>query len=103
MTGKEIKYKSFSVIGAARSGVAAAKLLKAKGYDVFLSDSSPEEKINKDFVKEIKENQIKHEFGKHSDSLRFFEHLFSAKQVKLVDSINSDVCFQLLENTNYSN
>jgi UDP-N-acetylmuramoylalanine--D-glutamate ligase len=67
LTGEEIKYKSFSVIGAARSGVAAAKLLKSKGYDVLLSDSSPEEKINKDFVKEIKENQIRHEFGKHSD------------------------------------
>lgn len=67
MSEDKIKYKSFSVIGAARSGVAAAKLLKSKGYDVFLSDSSPEEKLNKDFVKEIKENQINHEFGKHSD------------------------------------
>ncbi len=61
-----MKYNSFSVIGAARSGVAAAKLLKSQGYKVFLSDSSPEEKINKDFVKEIIENGIEHEFGKHS-------------------------------------
>lgn len=64
-----LKYKSFSVIGAARSGVASAKMLKSRGYKVFLSDSSPEEKINQDFVKEIKANSIEHEFGKHSDKV----------------------------------
>lgn len=71
MTEGKIKYKSFSVIGAARSGVAAAKMLKSRGYDVFLSDSSPEEKINTDFVKEIRQNKIDHEFGEHSE--RVFE------------------------------
>jgi UDP-N-acetylmuramoylalanine--D-glutamate ligase len=62
----EIKYNSYSVIGAARSGVAAAKLLKSKGYKVFLSDASGEDKINKDFIKEIHDNMIEHEFGRHS-------------------------------------
>lgn len=65
----KLKYNSFSIIGAARSGVAAAKLLKLNGYKVFLSDSSPEEKINKDFIKEIKDNGIEHEFGKHSEKV----------------------------------
>jgi UDP-N-acetylmuramoylalanine--D-glutamate ligase len=65
----KIKYRSYSVIGAARSGVAAAKLLKKKGYKVFLSDLSPEDKINKDFVKEIRENNIECEFGIHSDKV----------------------------------
>lgn len=69
MKKEKLKYKSFSVIGAARSGVAAAKLLKINGYKVFLSDTSPEEKINKDFIKEIKENEIEHEFGKHSEKV----------------------------------
>jgi UDP-N-acetylmuramoylalanine--D-glutamate ligase len=63
------KYKSFSVIGAARSGIAAAKLLKKKGYKVFLSDFSIVEKINKDFIKEISENAIEHEFGGHSEKV----------------------------------
>lgn len=67
MNENKLKYKSFSIVGAARSGVAAAKLLKSKGYKVFLSDLTPEEKINKDFVKEIKENKIDCEFGKHTE------------------------------------
>lgn len=57
------------MIGAARSGVAAAKLLKSRGYKVFLSDSSPEEKINKDFVNEVISCGIEYEFGKHSDKV----------------------------------
>jgi UDP-N-acetylmuramoylalanine--D-glutamate ligase len=66
-----IKYKSYSVIGAARSGVAAAKLLKSKGYEVFLSDINPQNKIKDEFVREITESGIDAEFGKHSD--RVFE------------------------------
>jgi UDP-N-acetylmuramoylalanine--D-glutamate ligase len=65
----EIKYDSYSIIGAARSGVAAAKLLKSKGYKVFLSDASDEDKISKDFIKEIRENKIEHEFGMHSEKI----------------------------------
>ena len=61
-----IKYNSYTVIGAARSGVAAARLLKSKGYKVFLSDSSAEDKIKKEFIDEIKKNGIDYEFGKHS-------------------------------------
>lgn len=65
------KYKSFSIIGAARSGIAAAKLLKSKGYRVFLSDSGSKEKINKNFLSEINQNEIPFELDKHSD--RVFE------------------------------
>lgn len=64
-------YKSFTVIGAARSGVAAAKLLQKKGYEVFLSDSNTEEKINSGFLQEIKQSGIDAEFGSHSS--RVFE------------------------------
>lgn len=60
---------SFSIIGAARSGVAAAKLLKGKGYKVFLSDSGSMQKLNKDFIKELDENQIEYETGKHSEKI----------------------------------
>ena len=65
------KEKKVTIVGAARSGVAAAKLLKRKGFDVFLSDSTDEAKIDKTFSAEIKEKGIAHEFGVHSD--RAFE------------------------------
>jgi UDP-N-acetylmuramoylalanine--D-glutamate ligase len=63
------KYKKVSVIGAARSGVAAAKLLKKKGYKVFLSDSTKEEKVNTGFVNEIKSSGIDYEIGAHSEKV----------------------------------
>lgn len=65
------KYRRITVIGAARSGVAAAKLLKKKGFSVFLSDADPAEKIEQIFAKEIDDNNIEHEFGEHSS--RVFE------------------------------
>lgn len=69
MTNHVIKYKSYTVIGAARSGVAAAKLLKSKGYAVFLSDINSKDKIKAEFVEEISESGIDAEFGKHSDKV----------------------------------
>ncbi len=69
MTNEISKYDSISVIGAARSGVAAAKLLKSKGYKVFLSDSGTEEKINKNFLQEIEQSGISFELGGHSDKV----------------------------------
>ena len=69
MGGLEKKYNSFSVIGAARSGVALSKLLKSKGYKVLLSDVSPEEKIKPEFVKEIKSIGVEYEFGRHSEKV----------------------------------
>lgn len=62
----EIKYRKATIIGAARSGVAAAKLLKRKGMNVFLSDATKEEKIGGAFLEEIRKNEIAHELGSHS-------------------------------------
>lgn len=62
----ELKYRNATIIGAARSGVAAAKLLKRKGISVFLSDSTKEEKIGSAFLDEIRKNEIAHELGSHS-------------------------------------
>jgi UDP-N-acetylmuramoylalanine--D-glutamate ligase len=61
------KYKKVSIVGAARSGVAVAKLLKKKGLKVFLTDSTEEKKVNPFFVNEINSSSISAEFGKHSD------------------------------------
>jgi UDP-N-acetylmuramoylalanine--D-glutamate ligase len=63
------KYKKVSVVGAARSGVAAAKLLQKKNVDVLLSDSNAEKKINPFFIKEITGSGIKAEFGLHTDEV----------------------------------
>ncbi len=62
----EIKGKKISVIGAARSGVGAAKLVKRLGGIPFVSDFSPKEKIN-DAVNQLKNENIDFEFGGHSD------------------------------------
>lgn len=61
------KYRRISVVGAARSGIAAARLLKRKGYDVFLSDGSDENKIDPVYIDEIRASGIDFELGKHSE------------------------------------
>ncbi|HEX2868890.1 MAG TPA: UDP-N-acetylmuramoyl-L-alanine--D-glutamate ligase [Ignavibacteriales bacterium] len=61
LTGKKI-----SIIGAVRSGLGAARLVKNLGGIPFVSDSAPEEKIRKNL--DILEGEnIAFEFGGHSD------------------------------------
>ena len=62
----EIKGKKISIVGAARSGVGAAKLAKRLGGIPFVSDFSPEEKI-KDSLNQLEKEKINFEFGGHSD------------------------------------
>lgn len=56
--------KKVVILGAGESGVGAALLAKARGYDYLLSDAG---KIALRFQKEIRENQLKHEQGGHSE------------------------------------
>jgi UDP-N-acetylmuramoylalanine--D-glutamate ligase len=62
----EVKGKKISVIGAARSGVGAAKLVKKLGGIPFVSDFGSKEKII-DAVNQLKNENIDFEFGGHSD------------------------------------
>jgi len=62
----EVKGTKISVIGAARSGVGAAKLVKKLGGIPFVSDFGPKEKII-DAVNQLKNENIDFEFGGHSD------------------------------------
>ena len=62
----EVKGKKISVIGAARSGVGAAKLVKKLGGIPFVSDFGPKEKVI-DAVNQLKNENIYFEFGGHSD------------------------------------
>jgi UDP-N-acetylmuramoylalanine--D-glutamate ligase len=56
---------SVTVIGAVRSGLAAAKLLKSCGAQVFVSDSASAEKLQPQFA-ELESNGIEYESGMHS-------------------------------------
>ncbi len=61
---RTIKDRHITVIGAARSGVAAAGLLQAKGADVFVTDNS----AIKDFFKQqLQERNIPYEEGGHTE------------------------------------
>ena len=63
-----IKGKNISVIGAGRSGVGAAKLIKKLGGIPFVSDSGKNESLNKS-AEILKENKIEFEIGDHSDKV----------------------------------
>lgn len=60
--------KRVSVIGAGRSGIAAAALLKAVGADVLLSDRNPDLERSKEIVR-LKQSGVETELGVHSDSI----------------------------------
>ncbi len=62
----EIKNKKISVIGAVRSGISVAKLVKKLGGIPFVSDMGNEMKL-KDSVDELKKEDIEFETGRHSD------------------------------------
>jgi UDP-N-acetylmuramoylalanine--D-glutamate ligase len=58
--------KKVSVIGAARSGVAVATLLKSHGALVFVSDSSIADKLQSS-LPNLQLEKIEYEVGRHSD------------------------------------
>ena len=69
-----IKNKSITILGLGKSGLAAAKLAKKMGADVFVSDSSYNDatKKNKDSLTSI---GIEVEIGRHSDNVYKNKHL----------------------------
>lgn len=58
--------KRFSIIGAARSGIAAARLLQKQGASVFVSDAAPAEKMQQT-IAELDTAGIAHEFGGNTE------------------------------------
>lgn len=65
---REVNGKHIVVLGAARSGIAAAKLLKRKGAIVFVSEktSQADKRIEAQILKDEK---IEFEFGGHSEKI----------------------------------
>jgi UDP-N-acetylmuramoylalanine--D-glutamate ligase len=62
----EIKDKKISIVGAARSGIGAAKLVKKLGGRPFVSDSGDENKLINQ-IKILKENGFEFEIGGHTE------------------------------------
>jgi len=65
MEPSEIRGKKVTVIGAARSGLGAARLLHAHGAGVFVSDQSPAGPLTSSFL-ELKKAGIAFEAGGHT-------------------------------------
>jgi UDP-N-acetylmuramoylalanine--D-glutamate ligase len=65
MVPVQLAGRRFAVIGAARSGVAVARLLRTAGASVFVSDNSPKEK-KAAAAAELERLNIECEFGGHS-------------------------------------
>ncbi len=65
MDTSELKGKKVTVIGAARSGLGAARLLHAAGVSVFVSDHSPSGPLTQSFM-ELKKTGIAFEAGGHT-------------------------------------
>jgi UDP-N-acetylmuramoylalanine--D-glutamate ligase len=78
------RYKSFSIIGAARSGIAAAKLLKKKGYNVLLSESKNIDTISDEIVNTLNRLGIESEFGGHS------EHIYENDAIVISPGVPQD-------------
>lgn len=62
----EVRGKKITILGAALSGLAAARLLHRNGARVFVSESASVEKKNEASVL-LKNENIGHEFGGHTD------------------------------------
>jgi UDP-N-acetylmuramoylalanine--D-glutamate ligase len=66
MENIEIKDKKISILGAVRSGINAAKLVKKLGGFPFVSDSAPFENISTN-LKTLEEESIEYEAGGHTE------------------------------------
>lgn len=83
MTAEQlIQGRRITVLGMARSGVAAAKLALAKGATVFVSDSAPREKLAEPLA-ELSRFGIPHECGGHTDRVLNADYIIISPGVPL--------------------
>ena len=64
----DIKNKNITIIGAVKSGVGAAKLIKKLGGHPFVSDSGTEPKLT-EYITKLKAADIEFEIGSHSERI----------------------------------
>ena len=79
----DIESLKVTVVGAARSGLSAARLLKSRNGSVFLTELSPEEKYA-EAASILRAEGIAHEFGGHSD------RVFDADLIVVSPGVPSD-------------
>ena len=63
------EHKKILILGFARSGYEAAKLLVSRNNEVILNDSKDEEKHDSDKIKELRDMGVQLVFGSHPDDL----------------------------------
>lgn len=61
--------KKIFILGLARSGYQAAKILIERGNEVILNDGKPEEKLDQEQIKELRELGVTLIFGEHPDDI----------------------------------
>ena len=61
--------KKIFILGLARSGYHAAKVLCARGNEVVLNDGKAEEKLDSEQISELRELGVNLVFGSHPDEL----------------------------------
>ncbi len=69
MNNTEFTNKKILILGFARSGYQAAKVLSKRGNTVYLNDSKDEDKMDKDQVLELRNLGVNLIFGSHPDDL----------------------------------
>ncbi len=90
----DIKNKKISVIGAVRSGIGAAKLIKSLGAVPFVSDAGSEEKL-KSSVEVLKNEKIDFEISQHS------EKVYDCDLMVVSPGVSSDS--EVIKNAKYKN
>ncbi len=88
MDDSRIRNKKISVIGAARSGVAVARLLQQYGAVVFVSDNESAEKLSESLAA-LRAGNIAYETGNHS------ERVFDCSLMVLSPGVPSDAAVVL--------
>ncbi len=84
---------SYVILGAGRSGIGVAKLLKKNGAEVFLSDSSAIDKLMYFDEKTLIELDIPFEIGNHSDKIYDYDIFVKSPGIPM----NSDVIVKALK------
>ncbi len=90
---KEINKYSYAILGAGRSGIGIAKLLKKIGADVFLSESLEISKLKYFDEKAFQDYEIPFETGGHSDKIYDYDVIIKSPGIP----INNDIINKAVE------
>lgn len=83
----EVNKYSYAVLGLARSGISAARLLKRKGAKVFISESSNENELKYFDSQILKKENIEYEAGGHTDKIFEYDVIIKSPGIPM----NSDI------------